>query len=77
MLTYAQLFHPPFPYLTKTRAFPSARSSIYQGDAYGLRTLYRRSEASAEVSPGRKAGTDQSLTVARPWLREFQKASAR
>lgn len=29
------------------------------------------------LSQGRKAGTDQSPTVARPWLREFQKVSAR
>ena len=77
MLTYAQLSHPPTPYHTKTRSFPSARSYIHQGDAFGLRALYRRSEVSAEGSPGRKAGTDQSFTVARPWLREFQKASAR
>jgi len=70
-------FSPPTPYLTKTRSFPSACSSIHQEDAFGLRALYRRSEASAEGSPGRKAGTDRRITVARPWLREFQKASAR
>ena len=37
---------------------------------------YRRSEASAESWPRRKAGTDHSTTVARPWLREFQKGAA-
>ncbi len=59
-------FSPALPECAETRTFPSARSTIHQWDAYGLRALYRRSEASAEVSPGRKAGTDQSLTVARP-----------
>ena len=37
---------------------------------------YRRGEASAESWPGRKAGTDHSTTVARAWLREFQKGAA-
>lgn len=36
----------------------------------------RRSEASVEARPRRKAGTDHSTTVARPWLREFQKGAA-
>jgi hypothetical protein len=31
MFTCAQLSHPPCPYLTKTRAFPSAHSTIHQG----------------------------------------------
>ena len=37
----------------------------------------RRSEVFAEAELGRKAGTDQGTAVARPWLREFQKVSAR
>lgn len=41
--------------------------------ALGSSEHYRRSEASAEAGPGRKAGTDHSTTVARPWLRKFQK----
>jgi hypothetical protein len=47
------------------------------GDTFTFREHDRRSEVSAEAEPGRKAGTDQGTTVARLWLREFQKASAR
>ena len=47
------------------------------GDAFGFREHDRRSEVFAEAEPGGKAGTDQGTTVTRPWLREFQKASAR
>ena len=32
-------------------------------DAFGLRDYERRSEISAGAAPGRKAGTDRSLTV--------------
>lgn len=46
-------------------------------DAFTFREHGRRSEVSAETEPGRKAGTDQGTTVARPWLREFQKVSTR
>ena len=52
------------------------RRSHLTKDALGLREPYRRSEVSTEALVGRKAGTDQSTTVARPWLREFQKVSA-
>ena len=48
-----------------------------QRNAFGFLEHDRRSEVSAEAEMGRKAGTDQGTTVARPWLREFQKASAR
>jgi hypothetical protein len=52
------------------------RLSYLTKDALGLRERYRRSEVSTEALLGRKAGTDQSTTVPRPWLREFQKVSA-
>jgi len=59
-------FSPAHPVPYQDAVFPKRLLLYHQEDAFGLRTLYLRSEASAEVSPGRKAGTDQSLTVARP-----------
>jgi hypothetical protein len=51
--------------------------TLLHRDAFRFREHDRRSEVSAEAEPGRKAGTDHGTTVARPWLREFQKVSAR
>ncbi len=50
-----------------------ANISHFIKDALGVSEHYRSSEVSAKAWPGRKAGTDQSTTVLRPWLREFQK----
>jgi len=51
--------------------------TLLHRDAFGFHEHDRRSEVSAEAERGRKAGTDKGTTVARPWLREFQKVSAR
>src|SRR6267143_5297150 len=69
-----------FPYTTLFRSrIPLSLREItpLQRDAFGLRDHDRRSEVSAEAEPGRKAGTEQGTTVARPWPREFQKVSTR
>src|SRR5439155_18108087 len=72
-------WHPP--------GTPASRQFITEGCGGAQSELHRRSEASTEAPPRRKAGTDQGIVVItrcdqeqrvpRPQPREFRKASAR